>query len=60
MLPADSVFSLNKGTRVPMPLRIACLVALLWGAKNNQHRGNSFKGSGQIKVEQQLQQTLMY
>ncbi len=36
------------------------LVALLWGAKNNQHSGNKITGSGEIRVEQQLKLKLMY
>ena len=36
------------------------LVALLWGAKNNQHSGNTFESSGNIRVEQQLKLKLMY
>ena len=36
------------------------LVASLWGAKNNQHSGNTFKASGKIRVEEQLKLKLMY
>jgi poly(beta-D-mannuronate) lyase len=36
------------------------LVALLWGAKNNHHSGNTFSSSGSIRVEQQLKLKLMY
>lgn len=36
------------------------LVALLWGAKNNSHSNNEIKNSGEIRVEENLKQTLMY
>ncbi|WP_335973736.1 chondroitinase-B domain-containing protein [Gaetbulibacter jejuensis] len=36
------------------------LVALLWGAKNNTHANNEIKNSGEIRVEENLKQTLMY
>jgi len=36
------------------------LVAVLWGAKNNHHSGNTVSGSGEIRVEQQLKLKLMY
>lgn len=36
------------------------LVALLWGAKNNQHSNNKFSRSGNIRVEEQLKLKLMY
>ncbi|MCF7826626.1 MAG: alginate lyase [Candidatus Marinimicrobia bacterium] len=36
------------------------LVALLWGAKNNHHSGNTISRSGEIRVEQQLKLKLMY
>jgi len=36
------------------------LVALLWGAKNNNHSGNKFINSGEIRVEENLKQKLMY
>lgn len=36
------------------------LVALLWGSKNNQHSNNELRRSGEIRVEDQLKQTLMY
>lgn len=36
------------------------LVALLWGAKNNQHSNNKIKNSGKILVEENLKMKLMY
>ncbi len=36
------------------------LVALLWGEKNNKHRGNDIINSGKIKVDQYLKQKLVY
>lgn len=36
------------------------LVALLWGAKNNQHSDNEIDNSGKIKVEENLKLKLMY
>ncbi|KAA3656791.1 MAG: DUF4957 domain-containing protein [Calditrichaeota bacterium] len=36
------------------------LVALLWGAKNNQHSNNTVVQSGQIKVEEQQKLELLY
>lgn len=36
------------------------LVALLWGAKNNTHANNEIENSGEIRVEENLKQTLMY
>lgn len=36
------------------------LVALLWGAKNNAHSGNTITNSGKIKVEENLKLKLMY
>ncbi|PQV48856.1 poly(beta-D-mannuronate) lyase [Jejuia pallidilutea] len=36
------------------------LVALLWGAKNNTHSGNTIINSGKIKVEENLKLKLMY
>ncbi|WP_430410203.1 chondroitinase-B domain-containing protein [Kordia sp.] len=36
------------------------LVALLWGAKNNSHANNTLVNSGEIRVEQNLKQKLMY
>lgn len=35
-------------------------VALLWGAKNNTHSGNVIENSGEIVVEQNLPQRLVY
>ena len=35
-------------------------VAVLWGAKNNNHEGNTVSNSGQIKVEQQQKLELLY
>lgn len=36
------------------------LVALLWGAKNNRHADNLINNSGEIRVEQNLKQKLVY
>lgn len=36
------------------------LVALLWGEKNNHHQDNTVIQSGQIKVEQQQKQEILY
>ncbi|RED95292.1 chondroitinase-B domain-containing protein [Marinoscillum furvescens] len=36
------------------------LVALLWGAKNNLHQGNTVVSSGEIKVEEQRKLDLLY
>ena len=36
------------------------LVARLWGAKNNTHRDNTVEASGEIVVEQNLPQRLVY
>ncbi len=36
------------------------LVALLWGAKNNTHSGNTITNSGKILVEENLKLKLMY
>lgn len=36
------------------------LVAVLWGAKNNQHSGNEINRSGEIRVDEQLKLKLMY
>ncbi|MFK7934775.1 MAG: chondroitinase-B domain-containing protein [Saprospiraceae bacterium] len=36
------------------------MVALLWGEKNNQHRDNTVVRSGEIKVEQQQKQEILY
>lgn len=36
------------------------LVALLWGAKNNHHSGNTIKNSGEIRVEENLKLNLLY
>jgi poly(beta-D-mannuronate) lyase len=36
------------------------LVALLWGAKNNQHSNNTIQNSGKILVEENLKMKLMY
>lgn len=36
------------------------LVARLWGAKNNRHAGNVIRDSGEIVVEQNLPQKLVY
>jgi poly(beta-D-mannuronate) lyase len=36
------------------------LIALLWGAKNNSHSNNKISNSGQIRVEENLKQKLMY
>lgn len=36
------------------------LVALLWGAKNNHHSGNTIKNSGKIRVEENLKLNLLY
>lgn len=36
------------------------MVALLWGAKNNSHAGNSLQNSGEIRVEENLKLRLLY
>jgi poly(beta-D-mannuronate) lyase len=36
------------------------LVALLWGAKNNNHSNNTIQNSGKILVEENLKLKLMY
>lgn len=36
------------------------LVALLWGAKNNVHAGNSLSNSGEIKVQENIELKLLY
>ncbi|MFY0602971.1 MAG: alginate lyase [Flavobacteriaceae bacterium] len=36
------------------------LVALLWGAKNNEHSGNKISNSGKILVEENIKLKLMY
>ena len=36
------------------------MVALLWGAKNNSHSGNTLIDSGEIKVEENLKLRLLY
>lgn len=36
------------------------LVALLWGAKNNRHSGNTISNSGKIEVQQNMALKLLY
>lgn len=36
------------------------MVALLWGAKNNTHSGNTLQNSGEIRVEENLKLRLLY
>ena len=36
------------------------LIALLWGAQNNIQLGNVFKNSGEIRVEKNVKQTIVY
>ncbi len=36
------------------------LVALLWGAKNNNHSNNQIENSGKLLVEENLKQKMMY
>ncbi|WP_245683439.1 chondroitinase-B domain-containing protein [Pseudotamlana agarivorans] len=35
-------------------------VSVLWGAKNNEHSNNTISNSGEIKVQENLEMTLMY
>lgn len=35
-------------------------VSVLWGAKNNEHSNNTVSNSGEIKVQENLEMTLMY
>ncbi|KAB1068117.1 DUF4957 domain-containing protein [Tamlana haliotis] len=35
-------------------------VSVLWGAKNNEHSNNTISHSGEIKVQENLEMTLMY